>query len=96
MHTPGIPQDDVRLGGAGGSSPALCTHGEKVPRIRMAPKKTPRSRISDEIIGKLFELVRKNPCLCDCTLPDHRDAVKISNTWQSIAKKLDISGMTGM
>ena len=66
----------------------MCTHGEKVPR--MAPK-TP-----SETLEKLFELVRANPCLYDCTLPDHKDAVKISNIWQSIAKKLDIPDMTGM
>ena len=44
---------------------------------------------------KLIELVRDHPLLYDPTVADYRDAIKVSNAWDSISRILDVVGMNG-
>ena len=52
-------------------------------------------KIQTSEMEKLTELVRDNPLLYDPTLPDYRDAIKVSNAWDSISRMLGVEGMNG-
>ena len=52
-------------------------------------------RLNDETVQKLVEIVRRLPYIHDASDGDHMDAQKISNTWASIAAKMDISTTDG-
>ena len=52
-------------------------------------------RLDDETVEKLVEIVRGLPYIYDASDGDHMDAQKISNTWASIAEKMNISTIEG-
>ena len=57
--------------------------------------KTPK--VSQSSMEEMIELVRQHPEIYDTGHPDHKDAVRTSNIWASITKKLAIDNpeMTG-
>ena len=52
-------------------------------------------KIHTSEMEKLIELVRDHPLLYDPTLADYRDAIKVTNAWNSISRILDVVGMNG-
>lgn len=55
----------------------------------------PKRKTTTEMLEKLVELVRQNPVLYDPKLPGHKDAVRLSNIWKSIATAMEDPEMTG-
>ena len=83
---------------SGGENPHCDVHIWCFPEFckQTKPGNMPRGRtISDDVIEKLIELVRENPCIFDQSLPEYRDALFIKNVWDSIAEKLDYNDYEG-
>ena len=49
-----------------------------------------------EKIEELIELIKDRSYLYDTSQHDYRDAIKVNNTWESIANALDVEEITGM
>ena len=55
----------------------------------------PSSKVSVEDTEKLIELVRQHPLLYDASCPEHKDAQRMRNVWQSIANVMGREKMGG-
>jgi len=61
----------------------------------------PRMKNSIDLLTKdttenLIEIVRGNPALYDASLPEYKDASIVKNLWISVAKEMEIDGLTGI
>ena len=50
----------------------------------------PRNYIEDSTLERLIELVRKNPPIYDTSSKEHKDAIRTTNFWDSIASIIDL------
>ena len=55
----------------------------------------PKSNVKTEKMEMLIELVRENPVLYDARMAEHKDSQLIYNTWQKIARQLDMEKFGG-
>ena len=51
--------------------------------------------VSVEELEKLIEVVRGQPCLYDPRNPQHKDADKLKNVWESISKIMGREDLDG-
>ncbi len=55
----------------------------------------PKSKLNVTSTEKFVEVVRTHPILYDPTCPAHKDAQRVYNIWESIAKVMKLDKMDG-